>query len=679
MKTDRTNLTINRKLKDAVTPLPWKTEFGSDLRHDSSNLAVPKSEAESASVNDLGEARRLQNHDEEITQSSTTNIAQLIDRAGTQFPDAPSELENGDATRYLGSLQELENGELSKRRPTASLASRLRAELKSSLAGRDGRKFLPQDKFDEILTRAAVREELERHPELRQGGEGELTRLTDRIHKASMTERDNPDSATHRRKLFALLALMQMVPSIKDFIEAKIYDRDFPFIMEENKESDGPFYCMYSWHDLRKGDKPAARKPIQCFVKWPDHQIEGFNTNQWQLLAPYFELGSLKLYNFQENIILPFIEDTSDSLKESGFSDVWRVKIHRAHHNHRPVSDDEAENPSYAIKRLRQNKREAFDKEVEALKRFSDKDHLHLIDLLLTYHYRGKYHLVFPWADGNLSSFWTEHPSPDFPPRDWNFVKWAARQWLAIAEGLRAIHKAPKRNETRDPNDPRIHGRHGDLKPENILWFRYGHRKLKDPCEHGVFVISDFGLTSFHHNDTKDQVSPSRLARSPTYRPPECDVSKTISQSYDVWSLGCILLEFAIWYMHGWNEVDQASKRRANAERPAASASDTNYVAEDKFFELTEKVTRIVEDDATIEKEFTNLSKQGTTRFFHDLLEFVHDKLLRMRPDMRAMCDEIVAKLGEMRQKCEADEEYCTRIVPRSDRTGTNNSELLSS
>lgn len=73
------------------------------------------------------------------------------------------------------------------------------------------------------------------------------------------------------------------------------------------------------------------------------------------------------------------------------------------------------------------------------------------------------------------------------------------------------------------------------------------------------------------------------------------------------------------------------------------------------------------------------MRKQGTTMFFHDLLEFVHEKLLRMRPDMRATCDEIVAKFTEMRKRCEHDREYCTKIVPRSDRTATNNSELLSS
>lgn len=331
------------KLKDAVTPLPWKTEFELPSQSDqtqlngSSKLAIPKSEAGSTSVNDLGEARRLQSHDEDIAQSPTINTAQLVNRTGTQFTDSSGETENGDPSRYFGSIQEF-SGEVARQPGTATLASRLRAELKSSLAGKDGRKFLPRDKFDEILTRAAVRQELERYAEFRNGGEGQLTRLTDKVYKASMTEPGKPQSATHRRKLFALLALMQMVPSIKDFIEAGIHDSDLPFIMDENKETDSPFYCMYRWHDIRKGDSSGIRKPIRCFFSWPDHQIEGFNTNQWQLLAPYFELGSLNLYNFPENIILPFIEDTSDTLKESGFSDVWMVRIHPAHHNHRSES-----------------------------------------------------------------------------------------------------------------------------------------------------------------------------------------------------------------------------------------------------------------------------------------------------------------------------------------------------
>ncbi|KAK3313292.1 kinase-like domain-containing protein, partial [Apodospora peruviana] len=508
---------------------------------------------------------------------------------------------------------------------------------------------------------------------------------------------------THRRKLFALLALSEQVRSVKEFVDCGIHDSDLPFIMEESKSATGPFYLLYKWHDLRKSDGADSRKPISCFFSWQDSKLENFERNQWQLLAPYFELvgrgySKVEHYNFADKIILPFIEDSSDSSTEGGFSNVWRVKIHRAHHNQCP-SKNPTDNPSYAIKRLQKNDEKAFKDEVQALKRFSDKHHYHLINLLMTYHYRGQYHLVFPWADGNLLDFWKKYPHHDFPPRDWNFAQWVARQWLAVVEGLQAIHKAPTsssslpRSETYDPNDPRSHGRHGDMKPENILWFKSGHQYLQDPDDLGLFVISDFGLTRFHRSKTVDQVSPTHLARTPTYRPPECDVSKTISQSYDIWTLGCVLLEFAIWYLHGWEEVDKASERRAAAERQAiaemraaAAFADgrEDVIPGDKFFELTEN--SVVEDDATIEKvarlkqcvkdEFKSLRQRGTTRFFHEMLDYVEDHLLRMRPDMRAKCDDIVHKFTQMHDRCLIDESYCTAEIPRPDRADTKLSEL---
>lgn len=293
-----------------------------------------KSDAESASVNDLGEAKRLQKNEEEIIQPSSNVSQDPLAGAGTQFAESSSELENKRTSLYVESVQDLVNDvSPSPSSPALSLASKLRAELKYSLAGKDGRKFLPRDKFDEILTISAVRQELETHAVFRNADDGELKRLTDKVYKASMTEPGNHSSATHRRKLFALLSLMQMVPAIKEFIAAGIHDNDLPFIMEENKASAEPFYCMYRWHDIRKPGSSESRIPISCFSKWQDHQIEGFSTNQWQLLAPHFELGSvnIKPYNFHDNIILPFTEDTSDNWKEGGFSDVWQVKIHRAH------------------------------------------------------------------------------------------------------------------------------------------------------------------------------------------------------------------------------------------------------------------------------------------------------------------------------------------------------------
>ncbi|KAK0609694.1 kinase-like domain-containing protein [Bombardia bombarda] len=239
-----------------------------------------------------------------------------------------------------------------------------------------------------------------------------------------------------------------------------------------------------------------------------------------------------------------------------------------------------------------------FDGWKDSLKRFADKQNLHLIKLLATFYYQGHYYLVFPWADGNIFDYWTSFPDPNKPERDWRFVKWMSQQWPAVAEGLRAIHNAPNHSSilpessTHDPRDLQVHGRHGDLEPSNILWFKstdsqledYNIQGTEDTQDFGLFVISGFGLMEFHSTQTVDQVSTTGLPRSPTYRPPECDVSETISQSFDIWTLGCVLLEFAVFYTDGGDEVDEFSKRRTAEERPAP-------IPEDKFFKTIEKAT----------------------------------------------------------------------------------------
>ena len=99
-------------------------------------------------------------------------------------------------------------------------------------------------------------------------------------------------------------------------------------------------------------------------------------------------------------------------------------------------------------------------------------------------------------------------------------------------------------------------GRHGDLKPENILWF--GDSEDGEGC----LKISDFGEAELNSRASKSGPR-ERLANSMTYRPPECDLQpKIIRQSYDIWCLGCVYMEFVTWMLGGvelWQEF--AGKR----------------------------------------------------------------------------------------------------------------------
>ena len=208
-------------------------------------------------------------------------------------------------------------------------------------------------------------------------------------------------------------------------------------------------------------------------------------------------------------------------------------------------------NPYFAVKRLKPNNRnlEMFRQEVATLKRLSERDHTHLMRLELTYEYQDRYHLLFRWADGNLRDYWEKHSEPSDIPRTHAFAVWASKQWQGLAEALMTIHECPPDSDIAADDETnhlalqRTYGRHGDIKPENILWFQPHECNGNQSEFEGKFVISDFGLTEFHRDET-GLVNPMHVARSPTYSAPEYDVSETISQSYDIWTMGCVLCKY---------------------------------------------------------------------------------------------------------------------------------------
>lgn len=188
-----------------------------------------------------------------------------------------------------------------------------------------------------------------------------------------------------------------------------------------------------------------------------------------------------------------------------------------------------------------------------------------------------KYYLLFPLADGNLVDLWKQVKiSPSTPQH----VRWILGQCRGIASGLRKVHNhnswynyENSANQSMQHDDERNKGRHGDIKPQNILCF---------PRAGGTYrlVISDFGLTRFHSANSVSQVAHERVGGfSQTYRPPEYDMKFTISRAYDMWSLGCLFLEFISWFLLGWEEHELFAKARVKDDRDSP-------IGEDKFFNI---------------------------------------------------------------------------------------------
>ncbi|KAK1714477.1 kinase-like domain-containing protein, partial [Colletotrichum lupini] len=188
--------------------------------------------------------------------------------------------------------------------------------------------------------------------------------------------------------------------------------------------------------------------------------------------------------------------------------------------------------------------------------------HDHVIKLLATWRRGDKWSMLFPWAKSNLKNYWNQNP----PQRSPGFVQWILSQCRGLAEGLQKIHRSPSEHA-------KDFGIHEDIKPENILLFDSQSKA------YGILVISDFGYTRFHGRSTRSNTL--IVGTSPTYKAPEADLGKTIARSYDMWSFGCVLLEFITWYLRGPAGIrDFIDRRNEDDERLIPGCSL------DKFFNI---------------------------------------------------------------------------------------------
>ena len=179
--------------------------------------------------------------------------------------------------------------------------------------------------------------------------------------------------------------------------------------------------------------------------------------------------------------------------------------------------------------------------------------------------------MLFPWTElGDLKAIWKEHSSPrgDGPTgqqvshADLHSSQWILRECLGIASAVAYIHGLSP--------DCLLHA---DIKAENILGF----------LDRGSITLK---LADFGHSKVLDSASPNAsvqgMAHTKTYRAPEYDIQKTVTTKFDVWSLGCLFLDFVTWDLMGWNEIGKFQQRRLDEEQDLEANHDN--MVEDTFF-----------------------------------------------------------------------------------------------
>lgn len=200
--------------------------------------------------------------------------------------------------------------------------------------------------------------------------------------------------------------------------------------------------------------------------------------------------------------------------------------------------------------------------------------HDRITPLLAAFKHNQKSYLVFPWAHGgDLETFWKGHTLDNN-----HSVQWVLRECFGIADGLAALHfpNTVATEEVSSRSSPPL--LHTDIKPKNILCFQVQGQ--------GTFLrLADFGFSKPGTVNADPQFESSTVHDVKTYRSPEQDLEEFMSLKSDVWSLGCVFLEFMTWCLLGWEHI----KPRPFLEHIKTSSEHIKTFSDKRLEELDDR------------------------------------------------------------------------------------------
>lgn len=512
--------------------------------------------------------------------------------------------------------------------------SQLREQIfQASTCSSKKKRFISNDRIKQLIRIEPVTCELEKSMDAEQSRQ-----LAEKICR-DVKVSTSTGQVKHKsfRKIFTILVRIREVSMISRFVEADISDLDLPLYRtadgaglcrrdDHGNSNNEQNKCCYGWSFFGMEDFER----YQWMTLAPCFEESQYNS------VPHLTLRDGTVLPF---IQIPPEED--DSERNGGYGRVFMRRIHPEFHRFR--DPEKAEKGFAIKQIIQGGRKKFNDEVSVLKKFCGEYSHQHVISILATYEYRKKFHLIFYRADGNLFDYWKNiNPHPDFTyenvkfladqcygiadglfrlhrhstrvkassiplfreeeelkrrysngsqlevkptvdsphellgdPMDSHFENQSSHaetQYCAsrsISSGC--IEERPSRlvNKLRNRGRVEQHGRHGDLKPENFLWF----------ADEGRFKICDLGEAELNSRLTKTGFR-HELGGTKSYLPPESvSEPKIIRQSYDIWSLGCVYMEFITWLLGGKELLEKFAKSRLSPDLTYPMETDT-------FFEI---------------------------------------------------------------------------------------------
>ncbi|KAL9633797.1 MAG: hypothetical protein Q9204_003254 [Flavoplaca sp. TL-2023a] len=306
-----------------------------------------------------------------------------------------------------------------------------------------------------------------------------------------------------------------------------------------------------------------------------------FDEKQWPFCPAKFDLHLGQEYT--EHSILPICQKVKINEK-GGTAQLWQIEVKEEFVGHKlkqavdfsryncsTVSTEPDWRYAFALKSFESGSMAIYENEIRAFEalrghkgmvRFladythAEKSSVHTPELLLNsetqqeHATRNTYNLLLEFGECDLDEFFAQRNPPVLQDETDQF--WKAL--FEVADALDGLHnlKIDTHGVVRE-----LLGWHADIKPDNILSVQ-GRFKLSDPG-FAVFVEK-------RAMDLEEQV----MGGTETYGAPERHPRRrgtisAVSQTIDIWSLGCVFSIAATWVVFGYQGIQQFRKVREKA------------------------------------------------------------------------------------------------------------------
>ncbi|KAK4160814.1 kinase-like domain-containing protein [Cladorrhinum sp. PSN259] len=513
------------------------------------------------------------------------------------------------------------------------------------------RKFFPHAKFDAIITPEIVLQLVNRL-DCYWG-----TKSRHKIAQDIYYGKTNADGTRrgYRKLLAAMILAEDDLNKLKTYIEEGMSDDCLPVFRDRGSDN---LKCRNDGHRHQAINRERRRRgPF----------LESFIEQSKQVMIPLIEWhdgARHHHYVMKAGGILPIVFQSVGNMK-GDFGEVTKVKIDPSDGWFGRFRTAEG---FFALKRIDDTRpidesaRETeFDLEVRSLlstKSRTDRDYdnetkNHLIQLLATFEVYEEdsthptYYLLFPWADGNLEQFWREF-RPKHSARRLQDLGWMVEQFMRLGKALQCIHN-DRQHILLGRADSNRFGRHGDIKPANFLYFKRGSGP---GGANPTLVLADFGLGRLQSKETRSKDSPSEHLATVTYQAPEYEIQGgKLSPRSDIFSLGCVFLEYITWLLRDADAIEEFNDLRIE---PNIHGFDV-----DIFYTIVDSGRSAILKESVKRWIYSLEDHPDCVEVVGQMLELIHHRMLDPDPATRITSAQLVNKLVSISNRWQRAGEDC--------------------